>query len=77
MFLDERFPDKCSLIKRYLLRFTERPVPKTLEIFQCGSTANDVGIFCMRFEHLIHIVCADFAPRKLLFVRHFTILCAH
>ena len=48
-----------------------------LEIFQCGSTTNDVGIFCMRFERLIHIVCADFAPRKLLFVHHYTILCAH
>ena len=32
------------------------------------STANDVSILCMRFERLIHSACADFAPRKLLFV---------
>ena len=44
MFLDERFTHKCSLIKRYLIRFTDRPVPKMLDISQCGSTANDVSI---------------------------------
>ena len=31
----------------------------------------------MRFERLIHIVSANFAPRKFSFVRHYTILCAH
>ena len=76
MFLDERFTHKCSLIKRYLIRFTDRPVPKTLDIFS-GSTANDVSVFCMRFERLIHSVCADFAPRKLLFIGHHTVLYAH
>ena len=42
-----------------------------------GFTANDVCIFCMRFERIIHSVCADFAPRKLLIVRHYTMPCAY
>ena len=32
-----------------------------------------VWVYRERCEHLIHSVCADFAPRKLLFVRHYTI----
>ena len=31
-------------------------------------------MFCMRFERIIHSVCTDFAPRKLLFVRHYTFI---
>ena len=31
----------------------------------------------MCFERLIHIVSANFAPRKFPYVRHYTILCAH
>ena len=77
MFLVERFTHKCSLIKRSLIRFADRPVPKTLDIFYCESTANDVCIFFMRFERIIHSVWADFAPRKLLIVRHYTMPYAH
>ena len=33
--------------------------------------------FCTRFERMIHSVCADFARRKLLFLRHYNIPCAH
>ena len=29
----------------------------------------------MRFERIVHNVCADFAPRKLLIVRHYTVAC--
>ena len=36
-----------------------------------------VCIFCMRFERIIHSVCAYFAPRKLLIVRHYTMPCAY
>ena len=31
----------------------------------------------MRFERNIHSVCADLAPRKFEFVRHYTMPCAH
>ena len=31
----------------------------------------------MRFGRIIHSVCADFAPQKLLIVRHYTMPCAH
>ena len=31
----------------------------------------------MRYGRIIHSVCADFAPRKLLIVRHYTMPCAH
>ena len=31
----------------------------------------------MRFERNIHSVCADLAPRKFEFVRHYIIPCAH
>ena len=31
----------------------------------------------MCFERTIHSLRADFAPRKLLFVRHYTMPCAH
>ena len=34
-------------------------------------------IFCMRFERIIYNVCADFAPRKLLMVCHYTMPCTH
>ena len=64
MFLDERFTHQCSLRKRSLIRFADRSVPKTLDIFQYESTANDVCISCMRFERIKHSVCADFAPQK-------------
>ena len=37
-------------------------VPKTLDIFQCGFTANDVCMFCMCFELIIHSFGTDFAP---------------
>ena len=36
MFLDERSTHKCLLIKRYLIKFTDRPVPKMLDIFYSG-----------------------------------------
>ena len=77
MFLDERFSHRCLLIKRSLISFADRPVPKTLDIFWYGSTTNYVCIFCMRFERIVHNVCADFAPRKLLIVRHYTMACPH
>ena len=41
------------------------------------ATANDVYIFCMRFERIIHSVYADFAPRKLLIIRHYTMPFVH
>ena len=75
MFLDERFSHRCLLIKTSLIRFADRPVPKTLDIFWYGSTTNYVCIFCMRFERIVHNVCADFAPRKLLIVCHYTMAC--
>ena len=31
----------------------------------------------MRFDRNIHSVCADLAPRKFEFVRHYIIPCAH
>ena len=40
-------------------------------------TTNYVCIFCMRFERIVHNVSADFAPRKLLVVRHYTMACPH
>ena len=45
----------------------DRPVPKTLEILKCGSTANAACIFCTRFERVIHSISADLALHKLLF----------
>ena len=77
MFLDERFSHRCLLIKRSLISFADPPVPKTLDIFWYGSTTNYVCIFCMRFERIVHNVCAYFAPRKLLVVRHYTMACPH
>ena len=67
MFAHKEIPDKVhgptrSENARYLLEW---------------STANDISIFCMRFERPIHSVCADFTPRKLPFVGHYSILCAH
>ena len=52
---------KCSLVK-----FADRPVPKALDIFWCGSiTANDVWI-CMWFEPVRNHIRAYFQR-----VRHF------
>ena len=34
-------------------RFEERPIPKTLDIFYCGSTTNGVWI-CKRRLRVIH-----------------------
>ena len=33
--------------------------------------------FCMRFDLIIHSICADFGPQKPLFFRHYTIACAN
>ena len=63
MFLDERFTQKCSLIKRSLVRFADQPVPKALLIFH-------------RFAS-VHNICADLPPHKLFSVRHYTMPCAH
>ena len=68
------FSMKGSLVKRSLTRFADRPVPKTLEILQCGSTANAVCIFCMHFQRIIHSIYADFAPQMLHFFSHYTML---
>ena len=43
-----------------------------LNIDRHGSAANDVCIFCMRFGRIIPSICAHFAPRKRLIVRHYT-----
>ena len=32
---------------------------------------------CVRFERIIHSICADFAPQRLLFFRHYTMPYAH
>ena len=72
-----RFTHKCSLLKRALTRFADRSVPKMLDIFYCGSTVKAVCICYMRFQRIIHSICANFAPLKLLFFRRYTIPCAH
>ena len=32
---------------------------------------------CVRFERIIHSICADFAPQRLLFFRHYTMPYPH
>ena len=42
----DRFTHKCFLVNWSPVRLTDRPAPKTLNVFKCGSAANGVFI-CM------------------------------
>ena len=69
MFLDETFAHKWLLIKRSLVS-----VPRLLAWVYRELCVN----IWYQFERIIHSICADLPSHyKLVFLRHYTMPCAH
>ena len=43
-YLLDRFTHECLLVNRSIVRHLDRPVPKMLNFFSCGSTASGVFV---------------------------------